>query len=756
MTVFRRENMPTDVLFEICEDHGEEMNYTNKEKIWSLRYTDGDAQAREAVLRLSEELKISPVCAKLIYNRGYLTGDSARSFLNTDISMLHDPYLMKDMERATERISRAIEHNEKITVYGDYDVDGVTSVSFLYLYLKSQGADIDYYIPSRNKEGYGVSASAIDKLAQSGTKLIITVDTGITATTEVEYAKSLGIDTVVTDHHECYASLPCADAVINPHRPDCEYPFRELAGVGVVFKLVCALEEYMHPQYSKLECAQRISEKYIDLVAIGTVADVMPLCDENRFIVDLGIKKIAETDRVGLSALIEAACATGSNAQPAAGQYKPKKRKINTGFIGFTLAPRINAAGRISTAQKAVELLLCEDRAEAQLKAQELCEINLCRQIEENRIAEQAYKMIEQSHDFDKDKVIILDDDSWQQGIIGIVSSRITEKYGLPSILISYEGATRGFACSDDIGKGSGRSIKGLNLVNALGVCDDLLEKFGGHALAAGLSVRRGNVALFRERINQYAAEHLTEDDIKVRYEADCELNISEATMELVHSIDMLEPFGVANSTPLFMVSDLEIDKIMPLGAGNHTKIFFAGEAQHIGAVCFGISASKLDLCRGDKVDILCQLSINEFRGTKTLQFIVRDLRISETYMKLCEENRIRYKNILEGAHFAASENILPNRDDIASVYKLLREELASGHTIFSDRMLKSHVDIYSDKSINYVKLRFILDILNDMKVMDITEVSENIFEFEINKNAQKTSIENSRIFRMLSSNCRE
>lgn len=748
--------MPTDVLPRYCGDCGDEMNYTNKEKIWSLRYTDGDVQAREAVLRLSEELKISPVCAKLIYNRGYRTADKAREFLNTDISMLHDPYLMKDMERATERICRALEKNEKITVYGDYDVDGVTSVSLLYLYLKSHGADIDYYIPSRNKEGYGVSVSAIDKLAQRGTELIITVDTGITATKEVEYAKGLGIDTVVTDHHECYASLPCADAVINPHRPDCGYPFCDLAGVGVVFKLVCALEEYLNPRCGKPECAQRIVEKYIDLVAIGTVADVMPLCDENRFIVDRGIRKIAVTDRTGLSALIEASYLSGSNAQPAVGQSKQKRRKINTGFIGFTLAPRINAAGRISSAQKAVELLLCEDMAEAQIKAQELCEINLCRQIEENRIAEQAYKMIEQSHNFDKDKVIILDDDSWQQGIIGIVSSRITEKYGLPSILISYEGATRGFACSDDIGKGSGRSIKGLNLVNALNACEDLLEKFGGHALAAGLSVRRGNVALFREKFNQYVSEHLTEEDIKVRYEADCELDISEATMDLVRGIDMLEPFGVANSAPVFIIRNLEIDKITSLGAGNHSKIFFMGEAQHINAVCFGVSASKLDFCRGDKIDILCQLSVNEFRGTKTLQFIVQDLRISETYMKSVNEGRKRYADILKGGQFSASENIIPSRDEVATVYKLLRGELSTGHTLISDRTLKSYIDISSDGSIGYVKLRFILDIINDMKVMDITEVSENIFEFQINQNARKTSIEASQTFKMLSSGCRE
>lgn len=732
------------------------MNFTEKEKIWSLRYVE-DVQSRETVLRLADELNISHVCAKLIYNRGYGDAKAARAFLNTQIDSLHDPYILKDMRPAVERIAKAIAAGESITVYGDYDVDGVTSVSLAYLYFKSQGAKIDYYIPSRNKEGYGVSVAGIDKLHARGTTLMITVDTGITANDEVEYAKSLGIDTVVTDHHECHASLPLAVAVVNPHRPDCNYPFSELAGVGVVFKLVCAFEEYMHPELSGTECASRVCENYVDLVAIGTVADVMPIRDENRYIVSAGIKKISETDRCGLAALIETASATSSNSQPALSHvHKPKKRRVNTGFIGFTLAPRINAAGRISSAEKAVELLLCEDYNEALVKAQELCEINLCRQIEENRIAEQAYKMIEQTHDFDRHKVIVLDNDSWQQGIIGIVSSRITEKYGLPSILISYEGATRGFASQDDVGKGSGRSIKGLNLVNALTACEELLERYGGHELAAGLSVRRGSVDLFREKINEYAAQHLTDEDTKIRYEADCELEIGEATMSLAQEIEMLEPFGVANSTPTFLVRDLEIDRIISLGAGNHSKIFFGGEAQGISAVCFGVAASKLDYSRGERVDILCQLAINEFRGVKSLQFITQDIRMSENYTSQRIVDKKRYSEILGGADFSATEDIVPTRDEVAGVYKFLRYEIGHGHSVFSDRALKSQIDNCVHSGISYIKLRLILNILDDMKVMSVTELSGELFEFHIYENAQKTSIENSQIFRMLTANCRQ
>ena len=729
------------------------MNYTDKEKIWSLRYVES-AESREAVLRLAAELNISPICAKLIYNRGYTSPEAARGFIHTGIESLHDPYLMKDMDLAVQRIARAVKDGENITVYGDYDVDGVTSVSLTYLYFKAQGAKIDYYIPSRNKEGYGVSKLGIDKLCERGTKLIITVDTGITATDEVEYAKGLGIDTVVTDHHECYASLPNAEAVVNPHRPDCDYPFKELAGVGVVFKLLCAFEEYLHPELSKVECVRNICDGYVDLTAIGTVADVMPVCDENRFIVDMGIKKISETNRCGLAALIETASSTDSNSQPAVGQaHKQKKRKVNTGFIGFTLAPRINAAGRISSAEKAVELLLCEDYNQALSKARELCEINLCRQVEENRIAEQAYKMIEQTHDFEKDRVIILDNDSWQQGIIGIVSSRITERYGLPSILISYEGATRGFASSDDIGKGSGRSIKGLNLVGALGYCEDILEKFGGHELAAGLSVRRGNVDEFRKKINEYAAHYLTDEDIKIRCEADCEIDARDVTMSLVQEIDMLEPFGVANAAPLFILRDLEVDRIISLGAGNHCKIFFMGEEHNISAVCFGVSASKLDFCRGERVDLLCRLGINEFRGVKSLQFILQDIRMSENFSSQRIIEKEKYRKISNGAEFCVSDDVIPTRDEVASVYRFLRYEIGLGHSVFSDRILKSRIDTCLDTGINYVKLRFIIDILVDMKVMSVTEISGDIFEYHLCENVQKTSIESSQTFKKLVAN---
>ncbi|MBP3369173.1 MAG: single-stranded-DNA-specific exonuclease RecJ, partial [Clostridia bacterium] len=484
------------------------MKKNRREKVWCERYVFGDASRDAAVRQMAQELGRSELFSVLLYNRGYRTAEDAFRFLRFEEADLHDPFLLADMDKAVERVLRAVETGEKICIYGDYDVDGVTSVSILYLYLGSLGANVTMKIPKREGEGYGVSCNAIEALAQEGVKLIITVDTGITAGAEVEYAKTLGVDFVVTDHHECRIELPDACAVVNPHRPDCTYPFKELAGVGVVFKLVCACQITRCRQNgsSVIDGIRKVCTDYADLTALGTIADVMPIVDENRLIVSMGLKIMEDRPRPGLAALIDAASSKKS------GEESPRKRKITSGFIGFGIAPRINAAGRISDAAIAVRTLLAPKGKEAEDYAEELCAINRQRQIEENRIAEKAYEMIEDIADLDSNPVIVLDSNEWQQGIIGIVSSKITERYGLPSILVSFYGSV-GFAeCDFDDGKGSGRSIKGLNLVEALGYCDDLLVKYGGHELAAGLTVKRGNLDEFRERINAYAREHLDDE----------------------------------------------------------------------------------------------------------------------------------------------------------------------------------------------------------------------------------------------------
>ena len=729
------------------------MSFNEKKKVWSLRYTPGNSVADAAVDAIAAENGISRVAAKLIYNRGYSTRDSVRTFLDPSENGFHNPYLMKDMDRAVSKISDALETRRKITVYGDYDVDGVTSVTLIYLYLRELGADIDYYIPSRSKEGYGLSPMALDALKSKGTEFIITVDTGITANAEVEYAKSLGIEMVITDHHECHGELPDACAVVNPHRPDCPYPFKELAGVGVVFKLVCAYESMLCQRGEREAGAVGdVFRKYADLAAIGTVADVMPLIDENRIIVKEGLTSLSETEREGLAALIEAASNPQGEAR-VSGESAPKKRKINAGFIGFALAPRINAAGRISSAEKAVELLLSTDPETAAEKAQELCEINLRRQKEENAIAEAAYKTIEETHDFENDRVIVLNDDTWQQGIIGIVSSRITEKYGLPSILISFDGATKGYASLDDCGKGSGRSIKGMNLVDALDHCKDLLVRFGGHELAAGLTVMRCNIDEFKKRINDYARENLTEDLSCIRYVADCELDGSEIGMELAEELSIMEPFGVANPAPVFMVSGFRINRIISMGAGKHTKLLLSSGGQSYQAVCFGMSAASLEVYVGEDIDLMCQLSINEFRGQKSVQLVVQDVRLCENLAAIYREETERYSEISGGASFRGDEDIIPTRADIADIYRLLRNENASGKTLFNYRAFRLELSDQARKSMGFSKIRFALKILNEIGVCHVDEM-EDFFSASVDRGASKTNIELSETYKKLCEQC--
>ena len=727
------------------------MKYTEKEKIWSLQYPEDDAAANDIIQKMSDDMKISLICAKVIYNRGYKSVADARKFIGADINALEDPFLMRDMDVAVSRILEAVQNRQKITVYGDYDVDGVTSVTLIYLYLKDMGADVDYYIPSRSGEGYGLSVSAIDKLKESGTELIVTVDTGITAVYESEYAKAEGIDMVITDHHECHQNIPEACAVVNPHRPDCKYPFAELAGVGVVFKLICAAEMTANPGTDRKIILGRLCDRFIDLVALGTIADVMPLRGENRAIVKMGLEHIAKSDRCGLAALLDAMSNGNKNSKPALKvNVASRKRKVNAGLIGYGVSPRINAAGRISSASKAVELLLCDDYASAYLKAEELCEINLRRQIEENNIANEAYEIIEKTHDFENDRVIVVSGDNWHQGIIGIVASRVTEKYGLPSILISFDGSVSESASPYDTGKGSGRSVKGLNLVEALGYCSDMLERYGGHELAAGLTLKRCNVDLFRRKINEYAEKNFRDFQNADRREADCELKLSEATMHLAGEINLLEPFGVSNANPVFMIKSLSILKTVSMGGGKHLKLILTDGKIIIHAVYFNMSLPDFGFFAGDRVDLLCQLNINEFREVCTLQLIVQDIRLSEEFLAEARKNEEIYRSIVQGKEFDGSMNFIPERDDIIDVYRQLRRSYQSGHGTFSVRMLLSLIGAWSDRKIDYVKLKLTLDILNDIKVCGIVWLNENVFDIEINENPKKTSIEESKTYRML------
>ena len=721
-------------------------NITQKQKLWSVLYDEASGEAKCVIEEISSSLGLSHTCAKILYNRGCKTPLDAKAFLSTGVEKLHSPYLLKDMDKAVARIMAAVENRERITIYGDYDVDGVTSVTLLYLYLHSIGADVNYYIPSREGEGYGLSVSAIDNLKSGGTQLIITVDTGITAKEETEYAKTLGIDTVVTDHHECLSVLPDVCAVVNPHRPDCTYPFSELAGVGVVFKLVCAIELYRNHGTDKIAVLERICNEYSDLAALGTVADVMPLHDENRAIVGMGLTRMSEQPRVGISALIEAS-SNVTNAKPVVSKSSStqRRRKIDAGYIGFGIAPRINAAGRISTATKAVELLLCENYTRAYNSAVELCEINILRQTEENKIAESAYEIVDKTHDFENDKIIVIAGDHWHPGIIGIVASRVTEKYGLPAILISFDGAMGDEPTPDDIGKGSGRSIKGINLCDGLKACEDCLEKYGGHELAAGLSVRRDRIDEFKEKINKFARETLGDSDFVERAYADCEMNLSDADMALADELSMFEPFGVANPTPQFMMSDLLVKNVFAIGGGKHTKLILSQGDKTIQAVLFGVGGFDFKFYCNDRVDIICKFNINEFRGEKTLQLVISEIRLSSAFEDEIQDDKALYSNIKSGNNTPVNFPDELTRQDVVSVYRFLKGCVIDG--IDYEALLRI-INSESHKPISYLKLRLILDILSEINTLGVSENDDGSVKIDVFTNAKKTQLEMSKTYR--------
>ena len=719
-----------------------------KEKNWILKSCDNDLSRRK-IGEIADSLGINSIVAKLLYTRGYESAESAKAFLRMESEMLENPFKMKDIEKGIERIRSAVEKSEKITVYGDYDVDGVTSVCTLYLYLKSIGANVEYYIPNRTGEGYGVSNSALDVIAEGGTKLIITVDTGITANDEVLYAAELGIDFIVTDHHECRAELPLATAVINPHRPDCEYPFKELAGVGVVFKLISAYEERVFGK-SRIAAAEKIFANYADLVAIGTIADVMPIKSENRFIVKYGLAMIENTKRVGLRALIDAASSTRADGQRST--LKKKRPKITSGYIGYTMAPRINAAGRIKTASMAVELFLTEDEELANEIAEELCRTNRERQAEENKIMQEAYEKIE-DYDIESNPVIVLDADTWHHGVIGIVSSRITEKYSRPSILVSFEGHMDGAPSPDDVGKGSGRSIKGINLVDALCHCSEHLVKFGGHELAAGLSVTRGELPSFRKLINEYARSNLRKEDMIPTLEADCEVDFCDVSLSLAKSLQMLEPYGVGNPVPTFMLSNIAVHEISGVSDGKHTRLVIGNGKHTVSAIHFSSPVSEYDIHVGDKVDLLFNLDINEWGGRESLQMIIRDIRISAEQESILAKERERFEQIKSGEPFLQSEDIMPSREDFAAVYKLMLACFRGGIDTLSHRDIIARLTVNNSHSkIGYIKLKLIVMVMKELNIVYIEDVCDEVYKFSIHYSTTKTDLEKSTLLRRLRS----
>lgn len=562
-------------------------------KKWLLKEFD-----KARVLEISKEFQISPLTSIILYNRGIREDEAIKKFLSKDLGVMYDPFLMRDMDKAVERIYTAKNSGEKITIYGDYDVDGITAIAILYKHLKELGISVDYYVPDRMQEGYGVNRDALDKIKLSGSSLIITVDTGITAVEECEYARQIGLDVIVTDHHECKEVIPDAYAAIDPKRKDCSYPFKSLAGVGVVFKLIQALAEN--------DTIDTLMEKYSDLMCLGTVADISPLVDENRVIVTEGLKRFRNTKNVGLKALID---------------VSTNGKAITTSTIGYIIAPRINASGRLGCASNSVELFLTDDKNRANELASYLCEENSLRQQTEQKMFKEALEYLESHPEVKEDDIIVIPHENWHHGIVGIVSSKITEKFYKPSIL---------FAIDGDEAKGSGRSVSGFNLFDTLENCTDLLEKFGGHELAAGLTIKASNIEAFRKRINEYAKNHISETMLTPTIMIDAAIKAPFITIETVRDINNLQPFGVDNPTPAFMVRKIKIHKISVMSEGKHLRMTLLKDGKYLDSVGFGMGEYYHHLEEGDYIDVAFALDINDYKGFQNVQLVLKDIKKSD------------------------------------------------------------------------------------------------------------------------------
>lgn len=546
------------------------------------------------VQTLAKKLRIPALAARVLLNRGYDDAEAA-AFLQCDTSALHDPYLLPGMTKAVNRIREAIAQKEKICIYGDYDVDGVTATYLLYDYLRTSGADVRYYIPDRAAEGYGVNRSALENLTDCS--LILTVDTGITAVEEAVYAKQLGMDLIITDHHNPQEQLPDAISVIDPKLPGSQYPFPHLAGVGVAFKLALALSR----------SDKAVFRRYCPIAAIGTVADIVSLTGENRILVSRGLALLQETSHIGLRALLSVSGL--------------EQKQLTAASIGFGIGPRINAAGRIGSASAALDLLLETDRKAAVQLAEQLEAENRRRQEEEKRILAQAMETIQQQR-LSEDGVIVVAGNGWHHGVIGIVSSRITEQFYKPSIVVSFD--------ETGMGKASGRSIKGFNLFEALSACADYLEKFGGHDMAAGLSVTQENLDNFRQAINAYARPRLTEEVLTPVLYIDAAIQPTDVSLPVIQGLKQLEPCGMGNRAPVFCMLQARLKQVRL--SGTHAFLTIEKHGRTITIPAFGAAEALRDYGAGDTVDIAGGLSVNCYNGVEQAQFIAKEVQLSRPY----------------------------------------------------------------------------------------------------------------------------
>lgn len=556
---------------------------------------------------------------------------------------LSDPFLLKDMDKAAARITRAVDNMEKIAVYGDYDADGVTSTAMLYSYLETRGADVIFYIPQREGEGYGMNIGAVEYLREQGVSLIVTVDNGISSVQEVARANELGIDVVVTDHHRPQEVLPDAVAVVDAYRPDDTSPYKHFSGVGIAFKLLMALEDGAGD-------VEDLLEAYSDLAAIGTIGDIVPLTGENRTLIRAGLERLSQSDRPGVQALLENAGIAG--------------KALTSTNVAFTLVPRINATGRMGAPERAVRLLISGYEEEAEVLSEEICADNEERRRVEAEIAEAAFADIE-AKGYMKDRVVVVDGENWHHGVIGIVASRVTERCGKPCMIIS-RGETEA--------KGSGRSIEGFSLFEAICACGDLLIKFGGHPMAAGITLKPENIEAFRKRINQYAAEHFPQMPTQT-VTLDCKLNPAALSVSMAQSLTQLEPFGNGNPQPVFGLFNMELSNVTPVGGGGHLRLTLEKNGAVITAMRFNTKPEELPYHIGDKIDLAVQLEAREFRGQPSLTVIVRDMKFAAFNTEKNIASLASFEKWQRGEVLSAEDKnrLYPDRACLAAIYRALR-----------------------------------------------------------------------------------
>lgn len=677
-------------------------------KVWSVAKVN-----KERAIAMANRLEIPPLLAMMLDIRGITKEEDVINFLqeNKDFS---DPFLMKDMDKAVERITTAVENGEKICIYGDYDADGVTSTSLLYSYLRdSLGADVMFYIPTRTGEGYGMNKGAVDKIHSLGVTLIITVDNGISAREEIDYANSLDIDTVITDHHMPSGAIPKAVAVVNAHQKDDKSPFKDFSGVGVAFKLVMAIEG----EYADVDS---LLENFSDIATLGTIGDIVPLVGENRTLVKNGLRHIQNSDRIGINAMKQ--------------ESGIAEKEINSSNVAFTLVPRINAGGRLGSSEKSVNLLLTEDEYEAVTIADKLGMDNRERQSIEKEILASIDEEVRRTPNIVNDKILVFAGKGWHQGVVGIAASRIKDIYDKPTIIIGID--------DDGVARGSGRSVEGFSLCDAVFACSEHLTHYGGHPMAVGISLEKEKINDFRKAINAYCK------DIKMPYNIlhiDCKLNPNQLDLSILDCLSYIEPCGASNPSPIFGLYNMTVIATKEMGNGKHMRITLSrGQGQvPVYAVYFNHNFQSCSYRNGDIVDVAVSLDRNIYNGQENLSVIIKDIKYSQSNNEeLIDSERI-FDKFAKRYKLTKNEvmSILPTRNDFAYVYRFLKQNKGF---IYGEYALVN--------ALNYkISMGKLIVILYSMKELGLINWQQGLYQSIIEmKESGKVNLEDSVFIKKL------